>query len=76
MFYNKSIEWGNTIYSGNRIYQYITYEFNSIQDLKEFWQSRSPNIEGDWSANIKRLTIQCVTTEDANTFFETIGEEE
>ena len=76
MKYEKEIEFGNLIHKNNKIGKYTTYRFESIQGLKEFWQSRCANAFGDWSAHVDKLIIQCCEFVDVKEFFDTIGEEE
>lgn len=76
MNYEKEIEFGNLIHKNNKIGKYTTYQFESIRDLKEFWQTRCANAFGDWTAHIDKLIIECFELVDAKVFFDTIGEEE
>ena len=73
MKYKKEIEFGDLIHKNNKIGKYTTYQFESIQDLKEFWQTRCANAFGEWDAHISKLTINYFEWVDVKEFFDTIG---
>ena len=76
MEYTKEVKFGSLIHKNNTVGKYTYYEFESIHDLKEFWQTRCANAFGDWSANIDKLIIQCRVMVNVKEFFDTIDEEE
>jgi hypothetical protein len=63
------INYGNTIHGDNTIAKYTTYNFNSMQELKDFWQTLV-RVDGNvkrYSADLKALTIvfqEYVSSED------------
>jgi chemotaxis methyl-accepting protein methylase len=68
-------KYGNTIHSDNTINKTITYHFNSLVELKEYWESLEKE-EGVYSAQLNDLTIEKSVWVESEEYFETIGEEE
>ena len=54
--------YGNKIHHDNTIRQSVSYEFNSLSELREFWQdNQDAGQEGDWSADLIDLKIEHVS---------------
>ena len=54
--------YGNKIHSDNTIRQSVSYEFNSLSELREFCQdNQDAEQEGDWSADLIDLKVEHVT---------------
>lgn len=54
--------YGNKIHHDNTIRQSVSYEFNSLSELREFWQdNQDAEQEGDWSADLIDLKVEHVS---------------
>jgi len=73
-------EYGTTIYSDNTISKVTKYHFNSLFELREFWQdNQDGEVKGVWMANLERLNITHTAYVQSNEYFEyidSLGEEE
>jgi|TARA_R100000482_G_C5083925_1_gene127466 hypothetical protein len=71
---NIEIEYGNTIYNNDKIAKYTKFQFDTLNDLEQFWVIRTD--EGDWKADLKSLVITHQMWVDSKEFFMEAGREE
>jgi len=54
--------YGDRIHHDNTIRQTVSYEFDSLSKLREFWQdNQDAEQEGDWSADLIDLKVEHVS---------------
>jgi len=73
-------EYGTTIYSDNTISKTTKYHFDSLFELREFWQdNQEAEQKGSWMADLTNLKITHTSYVDSSEYFEyidSVGEEE
>tara|TARA_R110001599_G_scaffold276582_1_gene477918 strand:- start:562 stop:912 length:351 start_codon:yes stop_codon:yes gene_type:complete len=70
-------EYGTTIYSDNTISKVTKYHFDSLIELREFWQignedNQDGKVKGVWMANLENLSITHTAYVSSNEYFEYI----
>ena len=62
-------KYGNTIYGDNTISKTITYHFDKIQDLHQFWHDNlDAGMTGNWTGHLDRMTIEHQEFVDASEY--------